>query len=147
MISGVLNEIPVPASAGRRILSSVMDVLIVWIIFSQGYNIYYLMIKKEPFLRSSGATSHEMMIYYGFMFLYFLVFHQLFGKTIGKMITKTRVVSIRQKKPAFLEQLIRTTGYAVSALPLGLGFILMVFRKDRRALHDLMSGTYVMRER
>ena len=34
---------------------------------------------------------------------------------------------------------------SLSGAVLGVGFLLVLFRKDRRALHDLMAGTRVVR--
>jgi uncharacterized RDD family membrane protein YckC len=43
-----------------------------------------------------------------------------------------------------LHALIRTAAYAVSVLPFGVGFAGM-FLKSRRALHDLLADTRVVR--
>lgn len=40
---------------------------------------------------------------------------------------------------------VRLAGSAVSAALLGLGFLLVAFRADRRALHDHLADTYVVR--
>jgi uncharacterized RDD family membrane protein YckC len=44
---------------------------------------------------------------------------------------------------AFLRHFV---GYPLSALPLGLGFIVAAFNTRGRGLHDLIAGTIVVRE-
>jgi uncharacterized RDD family membrane protein YckC len=41
----------------------------------------------------------------------------------------------------------RALGYLLSSLPLGLGFLVVLFRKDKRAWHDLLAGTWVVKVR
>ena len=40
--------------------------------------------------------------------------------------------------------LVRSLGYLVSVLPLGLGVVWMFVDTDRRALHDRLAGTRVL---
>ena len=40
---------------------------------------------------------------------------------------------------------LRTIGYVLSSLFLGAGFLWMLFNRDRRALHDFIAGTRVIR--
>ena len=47
-------------------------------------------------------------------------------------------------KPGLLRGLWRTVCYAISSIPLGLGFVLGAFTSNKRALHDYLAGTEVM---
>ncbi|MEA1918610.1 MAG: RDD family protein, partial [Campylobacterota bacterium] len=40
--------------------------------------------------------------------------------------------------------IIRYIGYIVSIIPLMIGFFMVAFRSDKRALHDLLAGTVVI---
>jgi uncharacterized RDD family membrane protein YckC len=42
---------------------------------------------------------------------------------------------------------VRWLGYLVSAIPLGAGYLVALFEPQKRALHDLMAGSYVGRRR
>jgi len=71
----------------------------------------------------------------------------LTGLTIGKWATGLR---IRQSNGmelgigrAFLRHFV---GYPLSALTLGLGFVIAAFNARGRGLHDLIAGTIVVRE-
>ena len=71
------------------------------------------------------------------------------GQTIGKMAAGTRVVPVDPAAPvservSFGQSVVRAAGYLVSALPLGLGF-LPAFFGDRRALHDRLADTRVIK--
>ena len=80
--------------------------------------------------------------------LNFIVLASLAGRTTGKWVTGLRIER-RDGRPlsvgrAALRHLI---GYPVSVLPFGLGFLLAAFNLDGRALHDMIAGTVVVRER
>lgn len=66
-------------------------------------------------------------------------------QSIGKMATGLRVVG-RGGVPATLKALLlrHTVGYFVTAVTLGLGFLPAIFSNGGRALHDRISGTYVI---
>ena len=42
-------------------------------------------------------------------------------------------------------ELVRMGGYLISALILGIGFLMIAFSADKRGLHDRIAGTYVGR--
>ncbi|MCZ7649933.1 MAG: RDD family protein [Thermoanaerobaculia bacterium] len=44
-----------------------------------------------------------------------------------------------------VKALVRWIGYFLSAFLLGIGFLLVAFRGDKRGLHDLVAGTSVVR--
>ena len=80
-------------------------------------------------------------------FFYFAVTQALCGKTFGMMITNTRVVSLETGADLSIQQsLIRTVGYFVSLIPAMLGFIWIAFNSPRRGLHDILSGSIVIRD-
>jgi len=72
------------------------------------------------------------------------------GRTPGKALLRLSVVAVAPAggappgiglKRAFL----RFLAWNLSSALLGIGFLLVLFRKDRRALHDLLAGTRVIR--
>lgn len=68
------------------------------------------------------------------------------GCTPGKLLLELRVVDARSgARPGWVQAMIRLLGYVVSALPLGLGFVWAAFDRDRRALHDKLASTRVVR--
>ena len=78
----------------------------------------------------------------------FVVGWARYGATPGKLLLELRVVDARTgERPGWIRALIRCVGYAVSALPLGLGFLWAAFDRQGQALHDKLAGTRVVRVR
>lgn len=84
-----------------------------------------------------------------FDFLYMLLVPILwYGYTVGKRIMGIRIVRMDGKKLGIGTMLLRYLVAAlVYAITLGIGFIVSAFmvglRKDHRAIHDFIAGTYV----
>jgi len=67
------------------------------------------------------------------------------GQTPGKKLARIRVVDAATYKNASYGKLIlRFIGYFLSIITL-VGFFIGLIRKDNKALHDLLSGTCVIR--
>jgi uncharacterized RDD family membrane protein YckC len=80
---------------------------------------------------------------------YFATFVAAGGQTIGKMAAGIRVVHGASEantieRVSLGHAIVRAAGYLVSALPVGLGF-LPAFLGDRRALHDRLADTRVVK--
>ncbi len=69
------------------------------------------------------------------------------GATPGKRLVKIKIVDFKTHQEIDNKQaLTRSLGYIISTLPFLIGFLLVAFRKDKRALHDLLAGTVVLYE-
>jgi uncharacterized RDD family membrane protein YckC len=71
-----------------------------------------------------------------------------YGYTVGKRIVGVRIVKVNGKKLGIGAMLLRVlVAGIVYGLTLGIALIvsvfMVVFRKDKRSLHDMMAGTYV----
>ena len=67
------------------------------------------------------------------------------GVTPGKWLTRTKIVDAQTFQTATIHQdIIRFLAYPLLLLTLGVGMAIISFRKDRRGLHDLISGTAVI---
>jgi len=70
------------------------------------------------------------------------------GATPGKKFVHIKIVDAKTFQDIDNRQAItRTFGYIVSTFAFFIGFIMVVFRKDKRGLHDLLAGTAVVYER
>ncbi len=68
------------------------------------------------------------------------------GQSPGMKMAQIKVVDAKTLEAASLFKLIiRFVGYLVSTISL-IGFFIGLFRQDKRALHDLISGTAVIYE-
>lgn len=70
---------------------------------------------------------------------------QTSSSTPGKWLLKMRVVDANTFRPTPKQLMIRYAGYAVSMLPLTLGFAWIMVDKRNRAWHDIMADTVVVK--
>ena len=81
---------------------------------------------------------------------YLATFVAASGQTIGKMAAGTRVVpadpaATASERVSFGQAIVRAAGYLVSALPAGAGFLPALLGHERRALHDRLADTRVVK--
>lgn len=69
------------------------------------------------------------------------------GKTFGMRIFALEVIDIEENEyPTFAQAFGNSLVFVASLAFLGLGFISILFNPERRAIHDLVSGTLIVRE-
>jgi uncharacterized RDD family membrane protein YckC len=86
------------------------------------------------------------------MAYYILVPYYWNGYTVGKRVAGVRIVRVDGGKLGFKNTLLRMPVtqilYTISFLTLYLVTVFMIiFRKDKRAIHDFVAGTYVTTEK
>lgn len=80
-------------------------------------------------------------------FFYLALTHCLCGKTVGMMLTNTRIVDATNfDNPSRKQALVRALGYFVAVTPAMLGLVWMAGNRKRRGWHDFISGTFVARD-
>ncbi len=75
---------------------------------------------------------------------YFVLLPGMSGMTVGKWVFGLRIVAANRSPISYSQAVLRWLGYAVS-FPLGLGFLWILFGKEKRGWHDLMARTWVVR--
>jgi uncharacterized RDD family membrane protein YckC len=85
-----------------------------------------------------------VLLYYIFSVLYFATFYSLVGYTPGKYLVGLKVVRTDGFRLGFWRSVVRGISYYLSALLLFMGFIWIIFDKNRQALHDKIAGTVVI---
>ncbi len=69
------------------------------------------------------------------------------GQTIGKKVLGIRVVDFRSGEPiGFGRGLIRYVGKIISSIPLALGFLWMLWDREKQTWHDKIATTVVVPE-
>ncbi|MDD5400149.1 MAG: RDD family protein [Sulfurimonas sp.] len=66
------------------------------------------------------------------------------GQSIGKKIVNIKIVNNKYEDINLITAIIRYLGYFVSLISFFIGFAIIPFRKDKKALHDLIANTYVI---
>ena len=69
------------------------------------------------------------------------------GATVGKMAVGLRVVTDQGQRLSFLHATGRYLAKFVSAIILGIGFLMIAFTDRKRGLHDMIAGTLVVKVR
>jgi uncharacterized RDD family membrane protein YckC len=76
---------------------------------------------------------------------YFVLFHGMEGKTIGKWLLSLRVVGANNERISYRRACLRWLG-TVGFAPLLLGFVWVLWSREKRAWHDYLARTWVIRE-
>jgi uncharacterized RDD family membrane protein YckC len=85
-----------------------------------------------------------VLAFWGWEFIYHAYFWTTSGKTPGMTLLGVRVVRHDGSDVGTRRGLVRTLVFPLSFLLLGLGFLGILFGRDRRALHDTIAGTAVI---
>jgi uncharacterized RDD family membrane protein YckC len=128
----------VDASHGRRFLNLIIDYvarLLVGVVLGGGLALAGVPLHRYPYLNIFGFT---LLTYVG----YYLVCESLFGATVGKLITRTRVVDEAGGRPRFMQILGRTLTRFVPFEPFS-----FFFGSGVLGWHDRWSGTRVVLKR
>ena len=156
----------VPAPFGRRILAGVADLILSFILILPPLFVCFLLLPPDFMAQSSQywqavlngqiltdpppqpPLGFEMAIdglRFGSLVLYYAGFHALHGRTPAKSVLHLRVVDLEGRKPAPMKAFIRALVYAISIMPLwGLPLLYVFLNPQRRTLHDIVAGTYVV---
>jgi len=73
--------------------------------------------------------------------LFFIGFWSLAGETLGMRAWRMRIVRMDGGRPTLGEATIRYLAAILSWAALGLGFLWILFNRERMAWHDRLSGT------
>ena len=76
---------------------------------------------------------------------YFVIFHGLEGKTIGKWLLGLRVVTAERGAVTYRRALLRWIGMVAFA-PVLLGFLWILWSPEKRGWHDFLARTWVIRD-
>lgn len=85
----------------------------------------------------------SMLTVYVVLGVYFVFMWSKFGTTIGKFIFKSKIVDYKNLgKPSLISLILRYIAYITSPI----GMIICLFTKEKRALHDIISKTIVIKQ-
>jgi uncharacterized RDD family membrane protein YckC len=138
----------------RRSLAFFIDVsvlfslsaLLVWLSYV-GYTVG--LAANQRTLSAGNLGGLARLLFLGWFALgagYFILFHGMDGRTIGKWAFGLRVVGANQAPITYRQALIRWIGYFPSVLFFGLGILWIIGSREKRGWHDLLAGTWVIRE-
>ena len=138
----------------RRLYAFSVDLLVLSIL---SFALFYFVYTGY----SVGLAAHQQTFsgesLDGFLFLclvgwlslvtgYFVLLHGMAGQTLGKWLLGLRIVGANQAPITYRQALVRWAGSWVSAL-MGAGMLWILFHPQKRGWHDLIAGTWVIREK
>lgn len=131
-----------PAGFWRRALALLVDAGVWWLLLKVGDLLALALARWDLVARAFDYT-------YGLVVpgAYVVLLHGTTGQTLGKMLVGARVVGLSGQPIGYPRALARYGAWFLSALPLFVGFLVAATRGDKRALHDLVAGTRVIRLR
>jgi uncharacterized RDD family membrane protein YckC len=137
-----------PAGLGWRALAVLADL----VLFSVGSVIAFSPLLAARYLLPLGPRATSFLSGVGaalwavFTFYYVLHGWGRRGCTLGLRLCGLRLLDWRHRSPiGYPRAFLRLVALLVTFLTLGLGYLLVPFRRDRKALHDLLAGTLVTR--
>jgi uncharacterized RDD family membrane protein YckC len=98
----------------------------------------------QAMLSRESSTHFARATHLTFYFSYFALAHWYFGRTLGKLAMGIKVAH-RGGDLTLGRSIGRSLAYLISGqLTLGIGVLMQIFRKDGRALHDILLDTDVV---
>ena len=105
-----------------------------------------LLFANEGWISISGIFTFAAVLSI-VMFLYLTASIYYFGRTFGMKLFSLELVDVEQSEyPTLHQAAVNSSVYLLSLAFGGLGFLPMFFNEEKRAAHDLVSGTILIRE-
>ncbi|MEO1051473.1 MAG: RDD family protein [Bacteroidota bacterium] len=123
------------ARDSKRVVNYLID-LVAYFVLVRLFSTYIITLLPEEAYRFYFGLTGRMFITYG---LYYFIMELAFGRTFGKLVTKTRVVNRKGRRPSFLQVLFRTIFRFVPFDPFS-------FLTNPDGWHDRWSKTLVIEE-
>jgi uncharacterized RDD family membrane protein YckC len=125
----------------RRIASMLYDsVLIVALLIVMSLPLISFNIQENIILKTTVQVYSYLIIQY-----FFVWFWVNSSGTLGMKSWKIKIVDNNGNKITYRKAILRFNIAIISILIFGIGFILSIFRKDRKCLHDIISKTILIK--
>jgi len=121
---------PIPASGGKRFLNYLIDIFAIFILYQ-----IFSIIAPETY---KFFFQHSFLFGYLTTIIYYLICESIWQKTLGKIVTKTKVVDKNGDAPEFITIVGRSLARCIPLEPLSFLGDLPV------GWHDSLSKTYVV---
>jgi uncharacterized RDD family membrane protein YckC len=148
-----------PAGFWARAGAMIIDIFVLWVVVLLIWpgiaSFSHITIPQPP---DEFTTPEQLVAYMKLLqpillvfqlvrLIYEVVFNGTFGATIGKMAIGARIVRVDGSRIGYGIAAGRWLGERLSDFSFFIGYLFIAFRKDKRALHDLLAGTRVILQR
>lgn len=132
---------PVPAGFNERFVAYVIDAL-PFVLLT--YATLKMAVKAGLFPYTTGNEWLWKFLWMGLYILYEAVLSSGGRATVGKWLMNIRVRAADGGDLPFGKALVRALAYFLSSATFNLGYLLALFTRDKRALHDYVAGSRVV---
>jgi uncharacterized RDD family membrane protein YckC len=138
------EEIDDLAPLSMRFGAAVFDLIISG--FAAGLILSPILLTGSPIAGMAGAFA-IFGAAVAVMFVYFTATIAFMGRTFGMKLFSIEIIDAEANElPTLHQAAVNSAVYILSLLFLGLGFVPAFFNEERRAMHDLVAGTLLIRE-
>ncbi|MDD2804035.1 MAG: RDD family protein [Elusimicrobiales bacterium] len=134
-------EGPVPAGFNERFVAYLIDGLPFVLLTYATLNIA---VKAGILAYTTGNEWLWKFLWMGLYVIYEAVFSSGGRVTLGKWLLNIRVRAADGGNLSFGKALVRALAYFLSSATLNIGYLMALFTKDKRALHDFAAGSRVV---
>lgn len=131
------------ASLWRRIWGGLIDIIIVLFFF-------YVYVRFFGTLLPTGeyhVSGFPALVLFLTILLYYVILEALTGKTVGKLLVKTRVVKLNGEKISWGQAIVRNLCRIIDGFCFYLvAVIVIAFTKRNQRVGDLIAKTVVIKE-
>ena len=135
--------VPVPCGLGRRILVMFYDAIAIVALMMAVTALSLLTPLREQMVLLDPIPTVLMALTW---FLYLAWCWRRNGLTLGMRAWRVQLIFDDGKRPGWGRCLLRFVVSLASATLLGMGFIWCLLNPQRRSWHDLVSGSYLIRQ-
>jgi uncharacterized RDD family membrane protein YckC len=135
----------------RRLVAFTIDFVVLYIVDTILMIIGFLAMGVDTSGLGEGGIEQIRVLlpFYFFIFIiniaYYTYFHGNTGQTPGKMICKLKVVRVNGEPLGYGRAFLRWVGYLASWAAFALGFLWVIFDRQKQAWHDKIAGSYVLK--
>lgn len=139
----------------RRSLAFLIDMAVVCVFSLLLFYLIYVgyrvgMTAHRPWSAVTAEMEYELVRFVAFAWIvftsaYFVVLHTMDGRTVGKWLFGLRVVNARREAISYRQALGRWLAAVVTA-PLVIGFLRILWHREKKGWHDSLARTWVIRE-
>jgi uncharacterized RDD family membrane protein YckC len=126
---------------GKRLVAAIIDLFI----FAIVVNLLQIFIFRNGFLSPRELDAMKLLFSTLCGLAYYIIMWARFdGATIGKKILKIKIVNDDGSTLTDQAVILRFAGYILSALPLLLGFLWIIWDREKKGWHDKIAKTRVI---
>ncbi|MDB6054947.1 MAG: domain containing protein [Verrucomicrobiales bacterium] len=133
-----------PGVTATQIAPPSLPVVGFWVRLLSGAIDLAILLAATGFFRSAHAKAPVFVVLWG---VYHILMWAMRSQTVGDIILGIKVLKLNGQPLDIGTSIVRLFGCVLSAFPLGLGFVWCGWNYEKRAWHDFIAGTVVVKER